>query len=226
MSLNKQAGNMYPFITHTWNPIKGKCSHDCVYCYMKRFPLNPIRLDEKDLKTDLGTGDFIFVGSSTDMWAEDVPQAWIDTVRIVCERYPDNRYLFQTKNPSRFRKEITSKHLEKMNLILGTTLETNRDLFSAAISDAPWPWSRAEHMLMLHRSGFKTMITIEPIIDFDFKDFVIMIKACKPNWVNIGADSKGHNLPEPSGAKVKELIAALEGAGIEVKQKANLRRLM
>ena len=30
--LNRQKGNMYPWITHTWNPIKGKCPHDCTYC--------------------------------------------------------------------------------------------------------------------------------------------------------------------------------------------------
>ena len=28
--LNEQKGNMYGFVTHTWNPIKGKCFHcDC-----------------------------------------------------------------------------------------------------------------------------------------------------------------------------------------------------
>lgn len=36
MGLNKAKGNMYEFITHTWNPIKGKCPH--------------VRFDEKELK--------------------------------------------------------------------------------------------------------------------------------------------------------------------------------
>jgi len=27
MTLNKQKGNMYGFVTHTWNVIKGKCPH-------------------------------------------------------------------------------------------------------------------------------------------------------------------------------------------------------
>jgi DNA repair photolyase len=35
MPLNPSKGNMYPFVTHTWNPIRGKCPHDCSYCYMK-----------------------------------------------------------------------------------------------------------------------------------------------------------------------------------------------
>ena len=32
--LNVAKGNMYGFITHTWNPIKGHCYHQCSYCYM------------------------------------------------------------------------------------------------------------------------------------------------------------------------------------------------
>jgi len=37
MGLNKSSGNMYEFITHTWNTVKGACEHDCSYCYMKRW---------------------------------------------------------------------------------------------------------------------------------------------------------------------------------------------
>ncbi len=44
----------------------------------------------------------------------------------------------------------------------------------------------------------EVMVTIEPIMDFDLEPFVEMIKNTKPKFVNIGADSKGHNLPEPS----------------------------
>ena len=106
MVLNKQKGNMYGFISHTWNPIKGKCSHDCSYCYMKRFKQNPIRLVEKELEDDLGEGNFIFVGSSTDMWAEDVPDEWITKVLKHCKLHIKNTYLFQTKNPIRFEKFI------------------------------------------------------------------------------------------------------------------------
>jgi DNA repair photolyase len=36
MPLNRAKGNMFDFISHTWNPIKGACFHDCEYCYMKR----------------------------------------------------------------------------------------------------------------------------------------------------------------------------------------------
>ena len=52
---------MYEWVTHTWNAIKGICPHDCAYCYMKRFPLKEPRLDEKEMLTDLGHDNFIFI---------------------------------------------------------------------------------------------------------------------------------------------------------------------
>jgi hypothetical protein len=43
--------------------------------------------------------------------------------------------------------------------------------------------------------------------------------------VNVGADSKGHGLPEPSFKKVMQLVERLTAAGIEVRNKRNLERL-
>ena len=86
--LNKQKGNMYEFITHTWNPIKGKCSHDCSYCYMKQMVPhnNPPRMAEHEFQIDLGNGNFIFIGSSTDMFADDIPSQWIMRVLDYCKQ--------------------------------------------------------------------------------------------------------------------------------------------
>ena len=39
MALTKSRGNMYPFVTHTWNAIKGICFHDCPYCYHQHHEL-------------------------------------------------------------------------------------------------------------------------------------------------------------------------------------------
>ena len=102
MTLNKQKGNMYGFVTHTWNAVKGKCPYDCSYCYMKVFPQGKLHFDEKELKTNLGEGNFIFVGSSCDMWAKKIPLEWIVEILEHCRKHPKNTYLFQTKNPERF----------------------------------------------------------------------------------------------------------------------------
>ena len=100
--IREAKGNMYEFVSHTWNPIKGKCYHGCSYCYM--YKLSPkrgeARLDAGELANAcLGSGNFIFVGSSIDMFAQDIPDSWIKTVLDYCDEY--NRYLFQSKNPAR-----------------------------------------------------------------------------------------------------------------------------
>jgi DNA repair photolyase len=179
-----------------------------------------LRIDEKELKTDLGSGNFIFVGSGTDMWAEDVPEEWIRMVLDKCTEFYKNKYLFQSKDPYMFSQFI---ELDFMGCILATTLETNRD---TELSTAPSTTARANSMAAIHVCGLKTMVTVEPIVDFDVNPFAEMIIKCQPEWVNIGADSKGHGLPEPSGDKIRALISELEAAGIEVKQKDNLRRLL
>ena len=102
--LNQQKGNMYGFVSHTWNAVKGKCSHDCEYCYMKRFGhLKAVRLENKEFNDDLGQDNFIFVGSSTDMFAKDVPSEWISRT-LSHLRLFDNGYLLQSKNPRQIQR--------------------------------------------------------------------------------------------------------------------------
>lgn len=213
MSLNKQKGNMYPWVTHTWNPIGGKCPHQCSYCYMKMFKLGELELRERFLRDNLGKDRVIFVGSSCDMWAEEVPNEWIEKVLGRCLQF-DNTYLFQSKNPTRF-----FGFGYPIPCILGTTLESNRDYHC---SQAPSPWKRWQAMKSLL---MQTMVSIEPIMDFDLEEFTNWLYALRPSFVSIGADSKGHKLPEPSGDKVTDLIAALE-TFTEVRPKKNLQRLM
>lgn len=214
MGLNKSKGNMYEFVTHTWNTVKGKCFHDCVYCYMKRWgELNPVRFDEKELKTDLGSGNFIFVGSSCDMWAQDIPEDWIFKTLCHCNKF-DNNYLFQTKNPYNIRRIL----IPKSHVCI--TLETNRH-YSEIMKNSPSPEQRVEQIKLIRHPLY---ITIEPIIDFDLPEFVEMIKSCNPIQVNIGADSGNNNLPEPSKEKIKELVSELQKF-TTIHNKRNLNRL-
>jgi protein gp37 len=180
----------------------------------------------KDLQTDLGEGNFIFVGSSTDMWAADVPIDWIEHVFRFCNDAPGNTYLFQSKNPARYLDAVFPES-EFSNIIFGTTIETNRDykqMDTAPFGPVPTTHDRA--FALSYMFNAKRMVTIEPIMDFDLIDLVYYIEIIKPEWVNIGADSKGHNLPEPSGYKVRDLITALQDKGIDVKQKSNLKRIL
>ena len=72
--------------------------------------------------------------------------------------------------------------------------------------------------------GFRKMITIEPVIDFDVYPLVSLIERINPEFVNIGADSKGHNLPEPSWFKIEQLIKELNRFTKSI-SKENLERL-
>ena len=223
MPLKKSVGNMYDFVSHTWSPVRGKCKHDCSYCYMKKWgELPPMHIDEKDLMTDLGDGKFIFVGHTVDLFADDVPAEWIEKVLWRCNQYPKNKYLFQSKNPARFME-----FLDKFppSVVFGTTIETNRTIYVE--SKAPSYIERAEAIGEISEivDDCETIVTIEPIYAFDCDELVNIIVIAKPTWINIGADSKGHDLPEPSKEEIIELIEALDKK-MEVRKKNNLKRIL
>ena len=209
---------MYDFVTHTWNTVKGACPHGCSYCYMKRWKnQKEVRFDTSELETDLGHGNFIFVGSSCDLFSKDIPYDWIIWTMEHCKKH-DNTYLFQSKNPKYF-DATAIYNLEKY--FLCTTIETNR-VYPEIMDRCPDPVDRA---IEFGRIPIKEKyITIEPIMDFDLNSLVSMIHFCKPMQVNIGADSGGNKLPEPTPSKIGELVEALEEF-TTVKQKKNLKRL-
>ncbi len=218
--LNKSKGNMYGFVTHTWNPIKGKCPHECSYCYMnkmyKRYKWDEtLRFDEKCFGDFLPDDSFIFVGSSIDMFAEKVPSEWIKDVLKFCSNYK-SKFLFQSKNPERFNDLWFPE-----NMILATTIETNREDVRI-YSKAP---SISNRIYGISRCKGKIMITIEPIMDFDLKEMIKIIKHITPIQVNIGADSGNNKLPEPPKEKIEELIKELKKF-TTVHLKDNLQRLM
>ena len=218
MGLNVSKGNMYSFITHTWNTIKGKCEHDCSYCYMKnKGPLNPVRFDNKELKTDLGQRNYIFVGSSNDMFSKNTSELWINETLGHCLKHDMNQYMFQSKNPARF---FDFKYPEET--VFCTTIETNR-WYPKIMQNAPKPQERSYAMNEL--KGHTSYVTIEPILDFDVDELFELIVMCKPNQVNIGADSCGHKMPEPSVEKIMMLIEMLKGF-TKIHRKTNLKRLL
>jgi hypothetical protein len=90
------------------------------------------------------------------------------------------------------------------------------------MNNCPTPKERVEAIRLAVRS---VHITIEPIMQFDLFQFVHMIAKIAPTQVNIGADSKRHNLPEPSKKDILELISQLESFTTVIK-KDNLKRLL
>lgn len=237
MSLTKAKGNMYSWCSHTHSHLAGPCPHRCRYCYVgamaKRFPNmaerygGALRLLEDELQVNYGSGRTIFVDHLNDLWADAVPDEWIDQVLDHCERFPGNCYVFQTKNPKRYR-DVFQKSERRARIrygsILGTTIETNRWM-PEIMGKAPAPVRRFESMLVIPKP-YKTFVTIEPVLQFDLEELVDWMAELKPDFINIGADSKGHGLPEPSGDQVRALVVALKKVGIEIRKKQNLERLL
>lgn len=214
--LNPSKGNMYDFVTSTWNTVKGECPHGCSYCYMHRWgKQKPVRFDEKELKTDLGSGNFIFVGSSCDMFAKDIPEDWIIKTLEYCGRFEGNKYLFQTKNPKNVQRILPYES------VVCVTMETNR-WYPEIMMNSPRP---SERFIDLGNERHPLYITVEPIMDFDLDVFFEYLIHWNPLQINIGADTGNNHLPEPPKEKILQLIAELEKFTV-VKQKSNLKRLL
>lgn len=125
-------------------------------------------------------------------------------------------YYIQTKRP-----KYCGQFLDELppEVVLVTTLETNRDEGYKAVSKAPPPTVRYQQFIDLDWP--RKVLTIEPIMDFDHDVFLKMIVELDPEYVWIGYNSKPKQvqLPEPSMAKTERLIDALEAKGIEVRRK-------
>jgi len=219
MGLNKAKGNMYSFITHTWNPVRGKCEFNCTYCYVDKWGrnTNPVHLDEADLNTNLGEGNYIFVCSGCDLFHDSVPWNWVEDIFSATEDYRGNSYLWHTKNPYEARAHYT-KFGKRDTLCV--TIESNRNY--ADVSKAPLPANRFGSLFEWEKPW---MLTIEPIMDFDLDIFKTLILRNKPIQINIGADSGGNKLPEPPREKVEELIELL-APYTTIHLKKNLRRIL
>jgi protein gp37 len=224
MPLNKSSGNLYEFISHSWNPIKGLCPYQCTYCYVKRMfkkygkEQGTLHLDEKELRVNLGNGNYIFVCSGCDLFHPDVPWEWIANVIAAARDNPQNDFLWHTKNPARALEIPVWQFPPKSTLCV--TIESN--IPWPGISKAPYPSERID---ALKEWCGKKMITAEPVMDFSVMTFSEMILSCAPDQVNIGADSGNNHLPEPSPEKIAALIGALRENNIEVHLKKNLKRL-
>lgn len=232
LHLNVAKGNMYDFVTHTWNPVKGICPHQCKYCYMRNllsenYKCEPV-LVEEEFNRNLNEGKVIFVGSSIDLFAKGVSMGWIMKVLDHCAWFNQSKpekghivFLFQSKDPVGILP-FAGHHVFK-HAVVATTLETNRYV-PDIMGNSPTMEARAAAMEKIADRGIYTMVTAEPLMDFDKDEFVELIRQCKPRQVNIGRDStRNVKLPEPTPEKVRDLVATLSDfTKVKIKKNANI----
>jgi hypothetical protein len=182
--------------------------------------LNAPRLDAAELTSYLECSNFIFVGSSIDMWAEDIPSDWIRIVLDCCNKAA-NKYLFQSKNPSRILEFITHPVFHRS--VACTTIETNRS-YPDVMCNSPVIEERVRAMEKIADLGIETYVTLEPLMQFDLDELVGYIKRCKPKQVNLGRNTNRKiEIPEPTADEVKALVAELgKFAKVEIKKNARI----
>jgi len=178
---------------------------------------------ENELRVNYGSGKTIFIEHMNDFFASGVSGSDVGEIWDHLARYPNNIYVFQSKDP-------IDPGLGEANEIrdcdmIGTTIESNRGIDT--VSAAPHPMDRAGAMAdwKALRPSVTRFLTIEPIMDFDLAEMVAIVDRVDPLFVNIGADSKGSGLIEPSWDKIQNLIGVLKMHGYEIRRKSNLDRL-
>lgn len=228
MTLNKAKGRMFKSVGWTWNPICG-CTHGCPYCWaeslMKRWgkSFEP-QFREHFLKDKMpDDGSWIFVGSMGDLFCPGMKDEWIlQVLYFIKQCEADNKFLLQTKNPFSFLAFGLELEDIKDKVILGTTIETNRE---TEWSNSPLATKRVEHLALMKDNGFKTFLSLEPLADFDVDKLTYMIIDVAPEAIEIGLENYTNTLPRPSEDKILELIENIKGMEIPYVLKENLRHL-
>jgi protein gp37 len=221
--------NMYPG-TEVWNPFVG-CRFDCTYCepsfkrQAKRrkqdckacYGYVPHYHEERLQKT-IPAAEIIFVCGHADIsfCKPAFTRRIIDRIKQHSKRRSKKTFYFQSKKPSYFAPFLTEF---PENVILVTTLETNRDAGYEDICKAPPPSERYRQFEALKYP--RKVLTIEPVMDFDLDTFTRWVLDLRPEYVWLGFNSKPESveLPEPPADKVQKFMEKLVTAGIEVRGK-------
>jgi hypothetical protein len=235
---------MFNFVDKTANPIGGDC-YNCVYCYIHgnkgmkyRFPhlkkkySGEFKLYPHIFETKYKEGETVFFCDCIDYLHDKVPRRFIRQIFEWIERHPKTSFLSLTKNPQRYLDLIDDI---PSNIILGSTIESNVNYPN--YSDAPSQKLRLRAMYDIVNSSTKLyqipkdfehlpiMISIEPILDFDFSFVDIIARIIrtgrmKDNYVVVGYDNYGYKLLEPRLDKTELLIGELRKRGIRVIEKS------
>lgn len=186
-----------------WAKGQGKCEK-CA-SFEPHYDKHRQRLEQKLPKTK--HMQFIFTCSSGDI--AFCPTEYLKKIIARIQSEPDKTFLIQSKDPQAFNRAIFPK-----NVILGTTLETNRDKLCEGTSKTPKPSQRYKDFAKVNHQP--KMVTIEPVMDFDLNVMIDWVENINPCMVWLGYDSGKNKLPEPDLEKVRSLHWRLAKKGFVV----------
>lgn len=205
----------------TWNVITG-CRHGCPYCYARGVAENrlrgrhgydtadpfapafhPMRLSEPlyDRRPRL-----IFPSSMGDALGAWVPRTQIQAVIDVCRSASWHRFLWLTKNPSRYAEFDWPANCWLGTSVSGEDTPANHDRLAAlyaSVNSAPG----------------RHFISLEPFTLGD--DAAPFLGTFLPAWVIIGAQTKPDVLP--SGLALSRAVELLREAEVPFMLKDSLR---
>ncbi len=156
----------------------------------------------------------VFVCSMADLFGEWVPDSWIEEVFAACEKAPQHRYLFLTKNPQRYGELARAGKLPKKdNMWYGSTLDSMRaKRYPGRLSD-------------------NTFVSIEPLTEYMDVGLGSFGSA---EWVIIGAETgnrKGKVTPEKEwidkiceAADITHAAVFMKDSLLPIVGEANMRR--
>lgn len=203
-----------PMLRHTTGKNRDKGVHSVIapypYCFDPTF--HRYKLSEPASWEKPRT---IFVCSMADLFGEWVPEDWIIQVIEACREAPQHRYLFLTKNPTRY-DELEDKGIitpEDRNFWLGsTTTDVTKSLmhYHSSIHTfqscepmlAPWPTAGKVNEESRHNNWL-------------------------PDWVIFGAETgnrKGKVIPKKEW--IDNAVQMCRNMGAHVFMKESLREIM
>ena len=201
----------------TWNPVTG-CKHGCKYCYARDIAMrydgnfepkfHPGRLSAPgntkigNKKDVLGIGS-VFVCSMADLFGKWVSDEWIKQVFDMIQNNQQWKYLFLTKNPSRYL-ELTFPG----NCWIGATADNQKRMDNAT-----------EAFGKLRKNRPLTFLSCEPLMEP-----IEMKSGENIDWLIIGGRSRTTKMQaaQPNWEWVESLLFTARENGIKVYFKPNL----